>query len=331
MLTFIFFDQNKFAVHLHNGGSAPESQPRGSPQALLLSAFEGLAQTAISGEGQGKSQPQLLEEVAYLEQLLLRCCSKSACAKGLKSFREGNLDAVFVPMTAAEFICCLEVLTGDKEKQYRLEDGTVLEGRGANWPAAIKLCTASGNLIKFGGLTSAGEGKLANPADSPLVKMRMAKLEDKWNVAGATSFRITDLPIFYEALFGSDSIIPFHPLRKVRVWSEFLTAMALHHRPSELTEYAPTLDLLHIPSDPCHYYRSEGLGVALPKRVTLGYPCEKTNKDVYHLVLHANPISPMYCPVFWLLYWLSASGIGHESHGPIYRNMKYGLPMPADE
>ena len=124
-------------------------------------------------------------------------------------------------------------------------------------------------------------------------------------------------PMF--ALYCTDPTTPRAPcrtLRMVRTWAIFLVMCAFIMRVSEATAFCPTFDHVRLPTDPRDWNES-----GLPNKIDIGLVMWKghTNKSVYWMTLHCNPIHPKFCPVFWVMTWLVMSGMMNETKGPIFR------------
>ena len=97
-------------------------------------------------------------------------------------------------------------------------------------------------------------------------------------------------PMF--ALYCTDPTTPRAPcrtLRMVRTWAIFLVMCAFIMRVSEATAFCPTFDHVRLPTDPRDWNES-----GLPNKIDIGLVMWKghTNKSVYWMTLHCNPIHP---------------------------------------
>ena len=103
--------------------------------------------------------------------------------------------------------------------------------------------------------------------------------------------------------------------RKLKCWTMFLIAMSIFGRASDLTIFCPVIEDLFLP--PEQLWDVDGY----PQWIELGLRDwkwrSKPNKGKrYGLRLHRNYVDTRFCPVIWLLFWLSHSKL---TSGPIFQ------------
>ena len=115
-----------------------------------------------------------------------------------------------------------------------------------------------------------------------------------------------DCPKFYAAVW---SMYGWGFERMLKCWTMFLIAMVLMARASDLTTFCPTVEDLVLPHDEDDW-DSDGY----PKWIDIGlrnwkWRSKKNKGKRYSMKAHRNYVDSKFCPVFWLLFWLSDSGI----------------------
>ena len=94
-----------------------------------------------------------------------------------------------------------------------------------------------------------------------------------------------------------------------------LTVIALTLRPGEVCEYCPRIENLRLPAGESNFTNG------IPNYLILGLydfkwrSAEAVKNGPYEMLLHRNFLNAKYCPVLWLLRWISISGI---TQGPLF-------------
>lgn len=156
----------------------------------------------------------------------------------------------------------------------------------------------------------------------PLLRLLEIYAEED-DVKSAHAFDVAvDLPNIHATIFSRPEWIS---REKVRIWAMFLFAMSFMCRASCLTTYCPLAENIKYPDDP-------GLWTdKIPDYVCIvwtDWKCRSKSKKghEYRLKLIRNQANPRFCPVIWLLMYLTLYDI---KSGPIFQRSD-GCPLHPD-
>ena len=157
----------------------------------------------------------------------------------------------------------------------------------------------------------------------PSVQQLVAASEFDHDPKGAPSFDFAkDLLPMLDAIL----VMPrWNFLYRLMVVTMFLLACCLMFRALEVTSCCPRREHIKLPSDDKDW-APDGLPYYL--NVGLLHTKGKRMGDVYYMRVYRNLVEPRLCPVFYLLWWLSASGI---KEGPIFVRFYQGKPGSFNE
>ena len=117
------------------------------------------------------------------------------------------------------------------------------------------------------------------------------------------------LPKLWKAVW---ALAGWSMLKRLCCWSMFLVACCIMARASCVTQFCPQVNTIKLP--PQRHWDKDGL----PKYVIIIFTTWKSRKRAnvgkpYPMKIHRNYLDVTYCPVTWLLYYLTYTG--HEEGG----------------
>ena len=190
-----------------------------------------------------------------------------------------------------------------------------------------KECKKGGTISSYVSHISAVHTQFG--AQSPTKLERVKILIKKWadddgQVSSEGLCMETDLPRLYEKNW---SMRGWSMSYRCCNWSQLLTSLMFFCRVSCTTDFCPLAE--HTRLAPAEAWDVDGF----PKFISLGWldwkKRTKLNRNkvekIYYMRLWRNYVEPKYCPMLWLLRWLSVSGI---KKGPIYQRLE-GKPEAA--
>jgi hypothetical protein len=123
---------------------------------------------------------------------------------------------------------------------------------------------------------------------------------------------VTDLPKLHAVCW---SMKGWAEAKILLCWTMFLVAMCLMARASDVTEFCPLAEDIELP--PRHLWDQDGK----PSHIIVvlrdwKHRSEPNKGKPYKMRIWRNYMNPQYCPMFYLLKWLSFSGI---KSGPIFQ------------
>ena len=154
---------------------------------------------------------------------------------------------------------------------------------------------------------------IPSPTDLMEGKDLLAKMEKTYSPEGApTVDPVQFLPAVYNTIqFAHNRRKKKHKVMKTkheisRNWFAFLLLWVMFGRPSEACEYCPAVESVHFPTD--IVFDVDGLPPYLIIDL-LQWKNRVIGKGRYQMKIIRNKLNGMFCPVFWLLYWLALSGL----------------------
>eukprot|EP00613_Pedinella_sp_CCMP2098_P070590 CAMPEP_0171926046 /NCGR_PEP_ID=MMETSP0993-20121228/24596_1 /TAXON_ID=483369 /ORGANISM="non described non described, Strain CCMP2098" /LENGTH=472 /DNA_ID=CAMNT_0012564823 /DNA_START=32 /DNA_END=1450 /DNA_ORIENTATION=+ len=172
--------------------------------------------------------------------------------------------------------------------------------------------------VYIGGLTSTCTQfqSKEKPTQDGIIRTLIGKYETLDGHEETPSFDfLTDLPNIHAQCWGMKG---WAEDKILLVWTMFLIAICLMARCSEVTEFCPLYEDIRLPAE--HLWDSDGY----PKWIELAlrdwkHRSQKNKGKPYYIRVHRNTLDPRFDPVFYLLRWLSYSGI---EEGPIFQPLK---------
>ena len=250
------------------------------------------------GDGQIKSHAQRVDNFSYFELYCLVHHGESYWSKWLLSLKSNDnfIDRVVFMAPTCGLVTAYATHLRYKKKH---KGGTIRVYIGA----------ISATCREFG------------VEDSPTseIKPQVVDWENTDGNASAPSFNfVQEMPRLFAACW---SMIGWQNDKKIQCWTMFLIAMSIFARASDLTIYCPLIEDMELP--PERLWDCDGY----PQWIELGLRDWKWrsthNKGKrYGLRLHRNYVDARFCPVTWLLFWLSHKKL---TKGPIFQkpNGKY--------
>jgi hypothetical protein len=151
-------------------------------------------------------------------------------------------------------------------------------------------------------------------------KIRRA-VEAKWDPEGAPSFDFTDaLLSMVKVAFNMSGLkakdnkgwsLP----KRVQISTQLVLCCAIMGRASDVTKFSPRMEDIKLPSrQSAKDWDPDSLPKWIDVTVWQSKGKRKRNKTRV-LRIHRNPVKWELCPVFWLMFWFTISGI---KEGPIF-------------
>ena len=149
-------------------------------------------------------------------------------------------------------------------------------------------------------------------------RTRVKNWEDEDGHLSTEAFdMVTDLPNLHGVCWSMDG---WGYDRMLLCWSMFLVAMCLMARASDMTQFCPSVKDSGMPDAELNDKNGYPPYVSLVLR-DWKWRSRKNKGKPYCMRVHRNYMDPRFCPVLWLLKWLSFSKI---SSGPIFQRWESG-------
>lgn len=268
--------------------------------------------------GKIKSHPKRVKQFAIFERFCLEVFPNQEWSKWLLSLEVESAipptadDLAHKKLSAADFkpppLVLIEAFVDHLRREDQNAGGTIGEKKtGGTIRVYVGAIGATCREMKC----------MSPPTDDPDLQVIISKYEDLDGHKESPTFdMVMYMPLIYTAVFNMRGWSFEYMLMS---WTMILVAMCLMARAADITTYCPTIEDIELPVSE-NLWDVDGL----PAWIDLGlrdwkWRSTKNKGKRYSIRCHRNYVDQRFCPVYFILLWLSYTGL---TTGPLFQKKK---------